>query len=259
MLGVDEVTASAVATGTGTVRSAHGILPNPSPAAVRLLEGIPTYGRAIGVELTTPTGAALLAALVHLVRTDAGHGGGRERVRRRGERARRTAQLHPGRHRAPGRGALHRDGRLLGRRLLHRLHRHRLRRRRRDRRAPDVATAGASGGSTALRPVSAYAGMASSVGSMAMLTCGTGRLRALLRCGARSRSRMAPSRSAISSTRGRCFGSRESASSTRADRSPGMPRPSVASGGASNASCRRLACTVVMGLGATGCAPASRT
>jgi pyridinium-3,5-bisthiocarboxylic acid mononucleotide nickel chelatase len=63
VLGVDEIAASAVATGTGTVRSAHGILPNPSPAAVRLLEGIPTYGRATGVELTTPTGAALLAAL----------------------------------------------------------------------------------------------------------------------------------------------------------------------------------------------------
>ena len=63
VLGVDEVTASAVATGTGTVRSAHGILPNPSPAAVRLLQGVPTYGRSTGVELTTPTGAALLAAL----------------------------------------------------------------------------------------------------------------------------------------------------------------------------------------------------
>ncbi len=63
VLGVDEVTASPVATGTGTIRAAHGILPNPSPAAVRLLEGIPTYGRATGVELTTPTGAALLAAL----------------------------------------------------------------------------------------------------------------------------------------------------------------------------------------------------
>jgi uncharacterized protein (TIGR00299 family) protein len=63
VLGVDEVTASPVATGTGTIRAAHGILPNPSPAAVRLLQGIPTYGRATGVELTTPTGAALLAAL----------------------------------------------------------------------------------------------------------------------------------------------------------------------------------------------------
>jgi hypothetical protein len=63
VLGVDEVTASAVATGTGTVRTAHGLLPNPSPAAVRLLEGAPTYGRETRVELTTPTGAALLSAL----------------------------------------------------------------------------------------------------------------------------------------------------------------------------------------------------
>jgi pyridinium-3,5-bisthiocarboxylic acid mononucleotide nickel chelatase len=63
VLGVDEVTASAVATGTGTVRSAHGLLPNPAPAVVRLLEGVPTYGRQTTVELTTPTGAALLAGL----------------------------------------------------------------------------------------------------------------------------------------------------------------------------------------------------
>ena len=63
VLGVDEVRASAVATGRGTVRSAHGRLPNPAPATVRLLEGIPTYGREVDIELTTPTGAALLAAL----------------------------------------------------------------------------------------------------------------------------------------------------------------------------------------------------
>ena len=63
VLGVDEVWASAVATGTGMVRSAHGRLPNPAPATVRLLEGIPSYGRDVTIELTTPTGAALLAAL----------------------------------------------------------------------------------------------------------------------------------------------------------------------------------------------------
>ena len=63
VLGIDVVTASTVATGNGTVRSAHGWLPNPSPAAVQLLEGIPTYGRDVRLELTTPTGAALLAAL----------------------------------------------------------------------------------------------------------------------------------------------------------------------------------------------------
>ncbi|MHB8219403.1 MAG: nickel pincer cofactor biosynthesis protein LarC [Acidimicrobiales bacterium] len=63
VLGVDVVTASPVATGTGTVPSDHGILPNPSPAVVRLLRGVPVYGRSTAVELTTPTGAAILAAL----------------------------------------------------------------------------------------------------------------------------------------------------------------------------------------------------
>ena len=62
VLGVDEVRASAVATGTGMVRSAHGLLPNPAPAVVELLRAAPVYGRDISVELTTPTGAALLAA-----------------------------------------------------------------------------------------------------------------------------------------------------------------------------------------------------
>ena len=62
LLGVSTVSASPVATGLGMVRSAHGLLPNPSPAVVALLEGIPTEGRDVGVELTTPTGAAMLAA-----------------------------------------------------------------------------------------------------------------------------------------------------------------------------------------------------
>jgi uncharacterized protein (TIGR00299 family) protein len=63
ILGVDEIEASPVATGMGMVRTAHGMLPNPAPAVVALLEGMPTWGRDIPVELTTPTGAALLAAL----------------------------------------------------------------------------------------------------------------------------------------------------------------------------------------------------
>jgi uncharacterized protein (TIGR00299 family) protein len=62
VLDVDRVTASPVATGTGMIRAAHGILPNPAPAVVELLRGAPTYGREVSVELTTPTGAALLAA-----------------------------------------------------------------------------------------------------------------------------------------------------------------------------------------------------
>lgn len=63
LLGVDEVTASPVATGRGMVRSRHGLLPNPAPAVLELLAGAPVYGRDISVELTTPTGAAILAAM----------------------------------------------------------------------------------------------------------------------------------------------------------------------------------------------------
>jgi uncharacterized protein (TIGR00299 family) protein len=64
VLGVDTVWSSPVANGTGMVRSAHGMLPVPAPAVVELLRGAPTYGRDLPYELTTPTGAALLAATV---------------------------------------------------------------------------------------------------------------------------------------------------------------------------------------------------
>jgi hypothetical protein len=62
-LGVGSVYASPVAVGTGTVRGAHGVLPNPAPAVVRLLAGAPVHGTGQTAELTTPTGAALLAGL----------------------------------------------------------------------------------------------------------------------------------------------------------------------------------------------------
>ena len=63
VLGVDEIRASPVATGMGMIRAAHGLLPNPAPAVVELLRGAPTYGLDLALELTTPTGAAILAAL----------------------------------------------------------------------------------------------------------------------------------------------------------------------------------------------------
>jgi uncharacterized protein (TIGR00299 family) protein len=65
VLDIDIVYGSVVVTGTGMVRAAHGLLPNPAPAVVELLAsvGAPTRGIDLGVELTTPTGAALLAAL----------------------------------------------------------------------------------------------------------------------------------------------------------------------------------------------------
>ncbi len=63
VLGVDDVRSSSVATGTGMVRAAHGLLPNPAPAVVELLRGAPTHGVDVPVELTTPTGAALVGTL----------------------------------------------------------------------------------------------------------------------------------------------------------------------------------------------------
>ncbi len=63
VLGIDRVTASPVATGSGMVRTSHGMLPNPAPAVVALLRDAPVQGRDVNVELTTPTGAAILAAV----------------------------------------------------------------------------------------------------------------------------------------------------------------------------------------------------
>jgi hypothetical protein len=63
ILDVDEVSASTVRVGTGMVRTSHGLLPNPSPAVVDLLKDAPVVGLDVNTELTTPTGAALLAGL----------------------------------------------------------------------------------------------------------------------------------------------------------------------------------------------------
>ncbi|MHB8510727.1 MAG: nickel pincer cofactor biosynthesis protein LarC [Actinomycetota bacterium] len=60
-LGVDEVVASAVATGMGMIRTDHGVYPVPGPAVVELLKNAPMYSRGIPTELVTPTGAAILA------------------------------------------------------------------------------------------------------------------------------------------------------------------------------------------------------
>lgn len=63
VLDIDEVACSPVANGMGTIRAAHGVLPNPAPAVVELLRGAPTTGLDLPFELTTPTGAAIVAAL----------------------------------------------------------------------------------------------------------------------------------------------------------------------------------------------------
>ncbi|MCY3785622.1 MAG: nickel pincer cofactor biosynthesis protein LarC [bacterium] len=63
VLDVAEVHVSPIAQGHGMIRSAHGHLPIPAPATVELLRGAPTFGTDVPLELTTPTGAALMAAL----------------------------------------------------------------------------------------------------------------------------------------------------------------------------------------------------
>lgn len=59
-LAPEAVAASPVHVGSGHVRCAHGILPVPAPATLRLLSGVPIYSSGIEGELCTPTGAALL-------------------------------------------------------------------------------------------------------------------------------------------------------------------------------------------------------
>jgi len=63
-LGVDRVVASPVRTGFGHVHAAHGAMPVPTPATALLLTGVPAFGGDVEGEACTPTGAALLAALV---------------------------------------------------------------------------------------------------------------------------------------------------------------------------------------------------
>ena len=54
---------SRVPLGAGTVRTAHGIMPVPGPATLSLLRGFPVETGGPAFERTTPTGAAILAAL----------------------------------------------------------------------------------------------------------------------------------------------------------------------------------------------------
>ena len=59
-LELDKVYASPLNVGEGFVQCAHGCLPVPAPATVKLLQGIPVFSNGIKKELTTPTGAAMI-------------------------------------------------------------------------------------------------------------------------------------------------------------------------------------------------------
>jgi hypothetical protein len=62
-LAPERLTCGPVNVGSGRVKTDHGELSVPTPATAELLQGIPIYGGP-GGELTTPTGAVLLAELV---------------------------------------------------------------------------------------------------------------------------------------------------------------------------------------------------
>jgi len=85
LLGVEKFTSSSVATGSGTVKCEHGVMPIPTPGTAELLKGVPLRTSPIKAELTTPTGAAILTSIVtQYVDTPAltiekiGHGAGRK-------------------------------------------------------------------------------------------------------------------------------------------------------------------------------------
>ena len=63
LLDVHEVRGSRINVGSGTVNTQHGVLPVPTPATADLLRDAPIYSAGPETELTTPTGAALIATL----------------------------------------------------------------------------------------------------------------------------------------------------------------------------------------------------
>jgi uncharacterized protein (TIGR00299 family) protein len=62
-LGITRVFCSSLPMGWGMIASAHGRLPNPAPATLELLKGLPLYGTDLPGELVTPTGAVILKGL----------------------------------------------------------------------------------------------------------------------------------------------------------------------------------------------------
>ncbi len=62
-LGLEAIYVSPLPMARGFTQAAHGQLPLPAPATLKLLEGVPVYWVETPAELVTPTGAALLTSL----------------------------------------------------------------------------------------------------------------------------------------------------------------------------------------------------
>jgi uncharacterized protein (TIGR00299 family) protein len=65
-LKVDKIMASPIQLGGGFVKCAHGLIPVPAPATIRILKNIPVKTGIVNFETTTPTGAAILAENVEV-------------------------------------------------------------------------------------------------------------------------------------------------------------------------------------------------
>ncbi len=63
LLGVDRIVCSPVPTGSGFIEIDHGRVSIPAPATAELLKGIPLAPSVATIELTTPTGAAIVATV----------------------------------------------------------------------------------------------------------------------------------------------------------------------------------------------------
>ena len=62
-LKIGDIYVSSIPLGTGFVKTAHGTMPIPAPATLELLRGFDIIQDSLPFERTTPTGAAILAAL----------------------------------------------------------------------------------------------------------------------------------------------------------------------------------------------------
>ena len=62
-LNVTTVSCSPINLGAGTIATAHGLLPVPAPAVAQMAQGIPVFSNGPTLELTTPTGMALIRSL----------------------------------------------------------------------------------------------------------------------------------------------------------------------------------------------------
>lgn len=63
LLGIEKVISSPLPMGRGFVTAAHGLMPLPAPATVKLLEGVSVYDAGVEGETVTPTGAAIIRTL----------------------------------------------------------------------------------------------------------------------------------------------------------------------------------------------------